>query len=73
MNSKAYRIHQSYHVIHLHMFQNIYQQPQFIPHLLYPYEFFILDFIFIIIIIKLELMTFVTYEYEIIKLYVYDL
>ena len=59
------------------MFQNIYQQPQFIPHLLYPYEFFILDFIFIIviiiIIIKLELMTFVTYEYEITKLFVYDL
>ena len=61
------------------MFQNIYQQPQFIPHLLYPYEFFILDFIFIIIIIiiiiiiKLELMTFFTYEYEITKLFVYDL
>jgi len=54
------------------MFQNIYQQPQFIPHLLYPYEFFILDFIFIIII-KLELMTFFTYEYEITKLFVYDL
>ena len=40
------------------MFQNIYQQPQFIPHLLYPYEFFILDFIFIIIIIIIIIIPF---------------